>query len=275
MATLTLNDARRTMSRNRPWTFRLEYHGGGSHKFWMATGRGRNEPVEVLYGRVGSKPQIIVKDWTYLESKTPEKVAKGYSYVDTPYVRVRQATIDAFAARSGTTNPKPAPAPSPVPKPTPAAPTPDTWRCNKGKVTVTRKGRIIQILFDVFPAAWQGAVFHTFKDDLEAFCTKHMGRKVGTWWGGSGSEEFHAHCADKGLFDALVLWLQQSIGGNKTPQIPVPALTGPLANIVSVKPVGGGMYHALDSFGCKVVTLPSTSARQLVRDHAHISVVGL
>ena len=263
MARLTLNEARRTMSRGRPWTFRLECTTGGRNAFWLCTGRGRNEPVEVHYGGIGNKPQVIVKDWGYVEAKTPEKVAKGYDYVDTKFVRMNPANFGGSP-----TTPKPAPV-------TPAAPTPNVWRCDNGKLTVTLNGRHIEIKFDVFPAAWQGAAYHTFKNDLEAFCTTHMGFKVGTWWGGNNSELFHANCNDKGLFDALVLWFQQTIPGLKTPQVPAPALPGPFGSIVTVKSIGGGKYQAFDASGIKVVTMPSASARKLVADHAHITVAGL
>jgi|APSaa5957512622_1039677.scaffolds.fasta_scaffold05605_10 predicted DNA-binding WGR domain protein len=97
MARLTLGEARNNVSRKRPWTFRMEFHDptANSHKFWLATGRGRHEPVEVHYGRIGSKAQIIVKDWAYVEKKATEKFAKGYRYADTPFVRIQQSTIDA------------------------------------------------------------------------------------------------------------------------------------------------------------------------------------
>ena len=57
MALLTLTDARTHMLNGKPWTFRLEFHGqtsngNPSHKFWLATGRARNEPVEIHYGGV-------------------------------------------------------------------------------------------------------------------------------------------------------------------------------------------------------------------------------
>lgn len=98
MATLTLTDARRLMLKGRPWTFRMECQVGGRNAFWLATGRGGAEPVEIHYGGIGNKPQIIVKDWAYVDKVAPEKEAKGYCYVQTPYVRVRQSTIDAFSA---------------------------------------------------------------------------------------------------------------------------------------------------------------------------------
>lgn len=101
MARLTLTDARNLMLKGRPWTFRLEFQGpnpsnktGWSTKFWLATGRGSHEPVEIHYGTIGgANPTIMVKDWSYVEAKAPEKEAKGYSYADTPFVRVQPSTI--------------------------------------------------------------------------------------------------------------------------------------------------------------------------------------
>lgn len=135
MATLQFADAERLSRNGRPWTFRLELHDPSinAHRFWLATGRSRNEPVEIHYGRVGNAPQILVKDWSYVTAKAPEKEGKGYDYVDTPFVRVRKATIDAHLAKlkaSGQPVPQPTlpPKAAPVaPKPTPApvaAPTP-------------------------------------------------------------------------------------------------------------------------------------------------------
>jgi len=118
MLVLTLRDARQKMSRSRPWTFRLEYHAVNAHKFYLiCTGRGRNEPVEVYYGRVGNRPTILVKSWDYVEKTVPAKEAKGYHYVKTGFVRVRQATLDAFS-------PAPTPSGSPFRPPHKQAPGP-------------------------------------------------------------------------------------------------------------------------------------------------------
>jgi len=100
MARLTLSDARSTMGRGRPWTFRLECTTGGSNKFWLATGRGRNEPVEIHYGAIGSKGTILVKDWAYVEAKTPQKVAKGYDYADTRRAARRRIREGSGGGRS-------------------------------------------------------------------------------------------------------------------------------------------------------------------------------
>jgi len=288
MARLTLADARRTMQRGRPWTFRLEMHdaAANSHKFWLCTGRGRNEPVEVHYGRVGGKATILVKDWDYVEAKAPEKEAKGYRYAATPFVRVRQGTIDAWLASQATAAIKPAPggyvAPGVTPAPLgpikvmpPVQPTPTTWRCDKGGVTMRIKGAVIEIVFDKFPADWQGAVYHTFKDDLLSFCSGKMGRHISTWWGGDNSEIFHARCNEIKLFKALVGWLQKQIGVLATPLIPPPALPGPFGKVVAVVAKGSGVWHAVDAFGDKVLSLTKQGARGIVAEYPHITVAGL
>lgn len=127
MACLTIQDARRHMQNHRPWTFALNCTSNGSNKFWLATGRGRNEPVEIHFGAIGSTGHVLVKDWTYLERKVPEKIAKGYVYVDTPFIRVQDAVITAFiqgglpAAQAAA---QPAPPPNPVPATTKPVPMP-------------------------------------------------------------------------------------------------------------------------------------------------------
>jgi len=280
MSILTVTDARNLMQRDRPWTFRLELHdpATNSHKFWLCTGRGRHEPVEVHYGRVGSKAQIIVKDWNYVEQKFPEKEAKGYLYADTPFVRVQPSTINGTTpANPGarmmpiqTTVPKPA-APSST-----TSPVGDRWRCNKGGVLVRIKGSVIEVVFDMYPAPWQGAGFSTFKSDLTLFCSKFMARSVTTWWGtqGAGNLEhvFHAHCGDRGLFIALVEWLRQQIGVGATPLVAVP---GPYGQIVQLVPKGQGVWHALNVAGTKVLDLTKQGARDLVADFPHIQISGL
>ena len=126
LRTLTLSDARRIMQRGRPWTFCLEYHdpGANSHKFWLATGRARHEPVEVHYERVGGKHKILIKDWMYIETKAPEKVAKGYDYVPHQFVKVQASTIAAFNAKNAKRAPKSTPKPKPASQPSAATPKP-------------------------------------------------------------------------------------------------------------------------------------------------------
>jgi len=309
MAKLTLADARNTMSRGRPWTFRLEYSGltdagNPSHKFWLAAGRGRNEPVEIHHGKVGGKPQILVKDWAFVEAKTPEKEAKGYRYVDTPFVRCQQSTIDAFVASQGTpkvtTCTKPTglpltvssqpsglhppvlmtnqPAPRTMPKPVPPMTnqaTPTAWRCSSGGLAMRIKGSVIEVEFDLFPASWQGAVYGTFKDELETYCTNRMGRPISVWWGGDHSELFHVRCTKRMLFRELVAWFRQKIGVGATPLLPPPKLSGPFAKVVRVRVGARGIWHALDGMGDKVLDLTAKGARDLVAEYPHIQVAGL
>lgn len=99
MAILTVHEARTLMLKGRPWTFRME-HTNGHNKFWLATGRGLNEPVEIHYGAIGAKPTILVKDWPYVVRAVPDKLGKGYNYTDTPFVRVQPSTIALSAAPS-------------------------------------------------------------------------------------------------------------------------------------------------------------------------------
>lgn len=295
MARLTLSDASRLSAANRPWCFRMEYtgwngsnQGGSSAKFWLATGRGRTEPVEIHYGKIGTAGTVIVKDWAYVETKAPEKEAKGYDYEDTPFVRVRQATIDAFAAKGG----QPAPATKPVtrnpavkqtPAPTPPAPaptkpigatgsTPTTWRCDTGQVTVTTSfsHRKVIIVFDQFPQPWcnehqSGA----FKVALKA----QFGRDV--WWGGIINETFDLLNADLADFLKVVAWFQSLIPGLTTPLNGAPPLTGPFAQIATVKSMAGGKWIALRADGRKLLDLTAKGARDLTRDYPQITVAGL
>jgi predicted DNA-binding WGR domain protein len=137
MALLTLADAENIAGRRRPWTIRLEYHdaANNSHKFWFATGRAHDEGVECGWGRVGNKPQLKPIDWRTLRDKVSEKLAKGYDWEPTPYVRMSAKTIAHFdslkakpapsksqGAASVSAPPKPqaAPAAPQQPKPTPA-----------------------------------------------------------------------------------------------------------------------------------------------------------
>lgn len=106
MAILTLQDAEDLANRGRPWTLRMEHRIAQAPasipgQYWIATGRAKDEPVEVHTGALGSKtPAIIqVKDWTFIEQVAKDKEAKGWDYKWTNFVRVRQQTIDAHAQR--------------------------------------------------------------------------------------------------------------------------------------------------------------------------------
>lgn len=151
MRLLTLTDARWLMGLNRPWTFALNCTHQGANKFWLATGRGRNEPVEIHFGSIGSPGRILVKDWTYLERKVPEKLAKHYFYVSTPFVRVSDRVITAFiqgglAAAQAVANTTKAQVPAQAAGPTKSvkvrspSPTGDPWRLSAQISTVSPQG---------------------------------------------------------------------------------------------------------------------------------------
>jgi predicted DNA-binding WGR domain protein len=276
------------MQRGRPWTLRLELHdpSANSHKFWLATGRGRHEPVEIHYGRVGNKAQVIVKDWTYVEAKAPEKEAKGYSYVTTPFVRMDPAN---FGGSPTVVTPKPTSSPvtpvssqpqgvhPPVGLPAVRVPvnTPDLWRCDVGGVTVYIRGEFLDLDFDVFPAPWQGAVFQTFRDDYAAFCTSQGHGGSVEWKFANKIHKYRLTSTDKVLFLAIVAWLQKQIGLQATPLHPPAKLFGPYGKVVQVAPKGNGVWHALSALGDKMFELTKQGARDLVAEYPHITVVGL
>ena len=79
------------MLRSAPWTFRLDR---GS-EFWIFTGRGQDEVVEVHRGST-LKNQKIPYTWKRVEKVVPELVAAGFDYVGTDFVRVSQETIQKF-----------------------------------------------------------------------------------------------------------------------------------------------------------------------------------
>lgn len=124
MAKLTLADAENIAARNRPWTIRLEFHGtnannqsGVSSKYWYATGRGLTEQVETGWGAIGSAPQHALVDWSDLRKKVAEKLAKGYDWAATPYVRMSAANLAKITGQAPVQAPA-APAPvTPAPKP--------------------------------------------------------------------------------------------------------------------------------------------------------------
>lgn len=137
MAKLTFIDADALSSRGRPWTIRLEYHGanaanasGVSAKFWYATGRAKHEPVEIGWGAIGAKPQLMLEpSWADFHARVLDKQAKGYVWADTPYVRMSAGNlakvINPSAVMMAPKAPKPvaAPAPKPVAAPVVATPT--------------------------------------------------------------------------------------------------------------------------------------------------------
>lgn len=105
MALLTLKDAERIATKGRPWTFRLEFTGansanvsGVSDKFWYATGRALTEPVEVGWGANGRTPQTQLTDWNDLRGRVADKLAKGYIYASTPFIRMHPDNIAKITA---------------------------------------------------------------------------------------------------------------------------------------------------------------------------------
>jgi hypothetical protein len=87
-------------------------NGNPSQKFWYATGRALNEPVEVGWGAIGSLPQTQLIDWTELQNRVNDKLAKGYDYAPTDFIRMTAASIATIGGQA----PVPVPSPSPVTK---------------------------------------------------------------------------------------------------------------------------------------------------------------
>jgi len=121
VAYLTITDARDIAKRGRPWSLRLEYTGsnssnnsGWSDKFWFATGRGINEPVEIGWGRNGNKPQIRLTDFPTVEDRVSSKLGNGYSYVDASYRRMSPESLSKLAKPTSATPLQPTPAPAPA-----------------------------------------------------------------------------------------------------------------------------------------------------------------
>ena len=130
VAKLTLQDAEDIAQRGRPWTIRLEFVGsnpanqsGQSAKYWYATGRGLTESVEVGYGALGAKPVLDLIDWNELRGRVADKIAKGYDYAHTPFVRM---SAESLAKLAGTpvvqvpvakATPVTTPAGAPIPPP--------------------------------------------------------------------------------------------------------------------------------------------------------------
>ena len=107
MAKLTLQDAETLAQKGRPWTFRMEFHGitplgGVSSKYWFSTGRGLLESCEIGWGAVGAKPQLDLIDWAELRVRVADKLGKGYTYVQTPFIRMSQESLTKL---SGTPTP--------------------------------------------------------------------------------------------------------------------------------------------------------------------------
>lgn len=117
MAKLTLTDAENTAKRTRPWTFRLEGSdvSSGGQSFWYATGRGLAEAVEVGTGLIGTPPTHQLIDWPTLKTMVAAKLAEGFTYADTGFIRMSAVSLAKLATAS-----LPVPTPvKPVLPPTP------------------------------------------------------------------------------------------------------------------------------------------------------------
>lgn len=97
MARLTVQDARQIAMRNRPWTFRLELQPG---MFWYATGRGINEPLEVVTGTIhpAQGQMAALGTWTDLERVVTLLLGQGWQYADTPYIRMSPQSLATIQA---------------------------------------------------------------------------------------------------------------------------------------------------------------------------------
>lgn len=121
MAQLTLIDAERIAARGKPWTIRLEFTGansananGFSDKYWYATGRALKEMVEAGWGANGAGAQHQLIDWAELRKRVAEKLAKGYTYVDTPYTRMTPASLAKLGGPTPSGGHAPVATPAPV-----------------------------------------------------------------------------------------------------------------------------------------------------------------
>jgi len=95
-----LHEAEAIAEKKHPWSIRLEFTGvnvnnknGVSDKYWYASGRGLSEAIEIGWGAVGRKPQTQLTTWAELRNRLPDKLAKGYIYVNYPYVRMSAGNI--------------------------------------------------------------------------------------------------------------------------------------------------------------------------------------
>lgn len=126
MATLSLAAVRSIARRRRPWTMRLECvdRKTNTDKYWYATGRAMDEKVEIGWGRKGAKPQHALVDFTEFEARVPKKLAKGYEYVDTKYIRMTPANLALLGGVTPSSSPtgSGAPLPNLPPAPIPSGP---------------------------------------------------------------------------------------------------------------------------------------------------------
>lgn len=129
MAKLTIHDAEDIARKGRPWSFRLEYTGpnpanasGWSDKYWYATGRGLNEPVEIAWGANGHPPHgTRLTTWSKIRKVVPDKRANGYDYVDHGYVRMSAQALSKLGGATASKPGKKANHANPAPKPAPVS----------------------------------------------------------------------------------------------------------------------------------------------------------
>lgn len=83
----SLDEARERAKKGWGWGMRLSFIEGNSAKFWKASGEYTGEPdpnlenpVLIVWGRVGTKGRSLIKDWAYLEKVYPVKIRKGYKH---------------------------------------------------------------------------------------------------------------------------------------------------------------------------------------------------
>ena len=125
---MTISEAEAIAGRQRPWTFRLEFHGTTdkgqpSHKFWYATGRGTGEAIEIGWGAIGAAPSYALIDWAELKTRTAEKLDKGYGYAPTAFIRMSAGNLAVVTGQASVAAPTPPPAPpAPVAPVSPVAP---------------------------------------------------------------------------------------------------------------------------------------------------------
>ncbi|OHD16817.1 MAG: hypothetical protein A2Y38_22225 [Spirochaetes bacterium GWB1_59_5] len=304
MATLTFKQAEALADKGRPWTFKMQFQGldpsnasGQSDKFWLATGRGKGEPVEIHFGATGTVGQVQVHDWAYVAAKVPEKEAKGYRYVDTLFVRVRQTTIDLHNAHKGAamaaSNSQPAgasvngwvaptvPAQAPLPALAPPTPVPAPWSqqtmtggCNiidpvtNIRIALAILPTYILVEFEQYPLRAGG--FQTERALIE----KAAGSCQVKW---VDNPTFHVMVARNShqVLDQLRDALQDYVGIARP--APLVAKADPYDRIVSVIPPAatGGNWRALDGADKFVMWLTPKGARQLVQQNPAVKVAGL
>ncbi|MDH5523023.1 MAG: WGR domain-containing protein, partial [Desulfobulbaceae bacterium] len=81
------NMVKRLAKAHYPWYFYIENEKGSSNKFWSAKGSWENNPVEITWGRIGSKGTTITKPFSYFVKVAQKKLAKGYTYAVSDFLK--------------------------------------------------------------------------------------------------------------------------------------------------------------------------------------------